>query len=156
MGIVWFYGALLLVAYAAPALLTLSVYTYGFTTLAHFVTFFISVILFVMMGKSLQKRHRPRFGAGLATGALVAMIGTAVGQVIRHLPIAQRAFMAQLPGVPQAAALTMLQLHAVTGAILSGAIFAVLFGLLGAIATWWGGRQRPLMPTPENRDHEAS
>lgn len=148
MAIVWLYGALLFVAYAAPTLLTLSSYTYGITTLAHFVTFLVSVILFVLMGASLRKRHRPRFANGLMIGAIVALAGTAAGQVIRRTPMAERAFLAQVPRVPHSAAVTMLHLHATANAILSGVIFAVLFGLLGGIATWWGGRRRRL-PTPE-------
>ncbi|MCL5116020.1 MAG: hypothetical protein M1272_02600 [Firmicutes bacterium] len=150
----WLYGMLLLIAYSAPSLLTLSSYTYPIMTLAHFVTFLVSVILFVIMGKSLKKRHRPRFSNGLMIGAIVALAGTAIGQVIRRTPMAEKAFLAQVPRVPRQAALTMLHLHATANAVLSGIIFAVLFGLLGAVATWWGGRDRrrpltPQDPTPE-------
>lgn len=81
-----------------------------------------------------------RFAQGLMTGAMVAILGTVFGQIIRRTPMAERVFIQQLPGVPAQAALTMLHLHAITSAILSGIMFAVLFGLLGAIATWWGGR----------------
>lgn len=147
VAIVWLYGVLLLIAYSGPTLLALSAYTYGITTLAHFVTFLVSVILFVMMGKSLKKRRRRRFSTGLLVGGAVAVLGTGIGQIIRRSPAAERAFIAQVPKVPPQAALTMLHLHALVSAILSGIIFAVLFGLLGAIATWWGGRgQAPMTP----------
>lgn len=153
MAIAWLYGALLLIAYASPTLLTLSSYTYGITTLAHFVTFLVSVILFVLLGSSLRKRGRPRFSNGLMIGAMVALVGTVAGQMLRRTPMAERAFLAQVPRVPHQAGVTMLHLHQTANAILSGIIFAVMFGLLGGIATWWGGRTRnPAMagdPTPE-------
>lgn len=143
---VWLYSALLFLAYAAPTLLTLSSSLYALTTLAHFVSFLIAVILFVLMGKSLQKRRRPRFANGLMIGALVSLLGTTAGQVLRRTPMAEQAFLAQVPRVPRAAAITMLHLHQTANAILSGIIFAVLFGILGGIAVWWGGR-RPVVPT---------
>ncbi|MDA8204920.1 MAG: hypothetical protein M0Z36_02555 [Thermaerobacter sp.] len=142
MAIIWLYALFLLVAWSAPSLLTLSRYTYGITTGAHFVTFLVSVVLFVLMGKSLRKRHKKNFWPGFWTGAGVAAIGTGITQYIRHLPRAQEAFLSQLPGVPPQAARTMLELHVVTSAILSALMFAILYGGLGAIATWWGGRQR--------------
>lgn len=111
----------------------------------------MAVILFVLMGKSLQKRQRPRFANGLMIGALVALLGSVAGQVIRRTPMAEQAFLAQVPRVPHQAAVTMLHLHATANAILSGIIFAVLFGLLGGIAVWWGGHRRvaPASPSEE-------
>ncbi len=153
MAIVWLYGALLLVAYSGPTLLTLSSYTYGIMTLARFVSFLVSVTLFVMLGKSLKKRQRRRFATGLVVGAGVAVVGTGASQAIRHLPQAENAFAAQMPGVPHAAVMTMLHLHVVASAVLSAVLFGVLFGLLGGVAVWWGGRapqsRPPEHPTPE-------
>ena len=154
MAITWLYGALLLLAYSGPALLTLSSYTYGIMTLARFVSFLVSVTLFVMLGKSLKKRQRRRFATGLVVGAGVAVAGTGASQAIRHLPQAENAFAAQMPEVPHAAAMTMLHLHAVASAVLSAVLYGVLFGLLGAVAVWWGGRgpgsRPPDHPTPEH------
>ncbi|NMP24703.1 hypothetical protein [Sulfobacillus harzensis] len=146
---IWLYAVLLFIVYAAPTLLTLSSTLYGLTTLAHFFSFLIAVILFVVMGRSLRKRHRPRFANGLMIGAGVSLLGTGVGQAIRRTPMAEEAFLAQVPRVPRSAAVTMLHLHATANAILSGIIFAVLFGLLGGIAVWWGGRRRMAAPTAD-------
>jgi hypothetical protein len=154
MAIVWLYGALLFAAYSGPTLLTLSSYTYGIMTLARFVSFLVSVTLFVMLGKSLKKRQRRRFSTGLVVGAAVAIMGTGASQAIRHLPQAENAFAAQMPGVPHAAAMTMLHLHMVASVVLSAIMYGVLFGLLGAVAVWWGGRtprtRPPEHPTPEH------
>lgn len=158
IAIVLLYIAFLLMAWSGPSLLSLSRHTYGIMTAAHFVTFLVSVILFVLLGRSLKKRRLHRFWIGLWSGALVAVIGTGITQYIRHLPLAQNAFVSQLPGVPRQAGFTMLTLHAVTGAILAAAMFAVLFGLLGGIAAWWGGRQRRGSPThgPTNPTEDPS
>lgn len=150
MVIISLYTLFLIIAWAAPSTLTLSRYTYGFTSAAHFVTFLVSVVLFVLMGRSLRKRHRRRFIPGLFVGAFVGAIGTGIAEFIRHLPPAQRAFVAHVPLVPRSAALTMLTIHAIPSAILAAAIFAVLFGTLGAIATWWGGLKRS---SPTDTDH---
>ncbi|MCY0897620.1 MAG: hypothetical protein OWU33_01575 [Firmicutes bacterium] len=147
------YSALLFLVYAGPVLLTLSPLTYHTTTLAHFATFLLSVMLFVLLGKHLKTRGKARTSRGFIVGLVVAWLGTAVSEVVRRLPLAQQVFISQLPGVPRAAAITMLHLHAVTGAILAALIYGVLYALLGAVATWWGGRT-PLVaddnPPPES------
>ena len=148
MAILFAFTTLLIAAWAGPSLLTLSPTTYPITAVAHFVAFLASVALFILMGRVLKKKDRPRLKAGLGVGAVAAVIGTTIAQIIQHLPYAQKAFMAQLPGVPPQAAVTMLHLHALTGAVLSAIISAVLFGALGAIATWWGGLWRVSLEAP--------
>ncbi len=142
MAITAIYGMLLFIVWSAPSLLTLSRYTYGITTAAHFVTFLASVLLFVLMGRRLSRRQRPRFATGLLVGALIGMAGSVANSLVRRLPLAERIFVAQTPGVPAQAALTMLRLHFWTSTMLSAIMFAVLMGGLGGIATWWGGRRR--------------
>ncbi len=136
------YTAILIIAWASPSLLTLSPITYGSMAIARFLAFLMSVILFVLMGRTLKKRARPRLKAGLTAGVLAAGLGTAGAQIIQRLPRAQKAFVAHLTGVPPQAAITMLHLHALTNALLSAFISAALFGALGAVATWWGGLWR--------------
>lgn len=159
MAITWLYSVFLFIVYSGPTVLTLWSTTYNLTTAARFITFLCSVILFVLMGRSLKKRHRPRFFPGLIVGGLVAMVGTAFSQYLRHLPMAENALFSQIPGVPRAAAITMLHLHALTSAILSASIFSILFGLFGAIATWWGGRDathRQPEDSPSKQPERAS
>lgn len=151
------YAMLIFIVWSAPTLLTLSRYTYGITAVAHFGTFLASVVLFVLMGRSLGRRQRSGFFPGLIVGALVGVAGTAVSNIVRRLPLAERTFVSQTPGVPASAALTMLRLHFWTSAILSAVMFAVLFGGLGAIATWWGGRgRRPLASTDPAQGPDAT
>lgn len=153
MLIIILYALFLITVWASPSLLTLSRYTYGITTVAHFVTFLASVVLFVLLGRSLKKRRRRRFMTGLFVGALAGGFGTLLGEVIRHSPMATEAFLSQVPQVPPSAAETMLGLHAVASAVLSAAISAVLFALMGAVATWWGGmtktRRAPAADNPD-------
>ncbi len=146
------YTVLLLVTWVGPSTLTLSRYTYSLTSIGHFVSFLISVVLFVLMGRSLKKRrHQHRFFTGLFVGSFVGALGTGISETIRHLPPAARAFSQYVPQVPTQAAFTMLTLHAIPSALLAAAMFAVLFGGLGAIATWWGGvTKRTAFPGPKN------
>lgn len=146
------YTVLLLAAWVGPSTLTLSQYTYSLTSFGHFVSFLISVVLFVLMGRSLKKRqHQHRFLTGLFVGAFVGALGTGISETIRHLPPAAQAFAQYVPRVPPKAAFTMLTLHAIPSALLAAAMFAVLFGGLGAIATWWGGvTKRTISPASKN------
>ncbi|MCY0878616.1 MAG: hypothetical protein OWU84_06735 [Firmicutes bacterium] len=151
------YSVLLLLVYAGPALLTLSPVTYHATTAAHFVTFLASVVLFVLLGKHLKARRRRRARHGFVVGLAVAWLGTGIAEYIRRLPLAQQVFIQELPGVPRAAALTMLHLHAVTGAVLSALLYGALYALLGAFAAWWGGRDRlESTPTPPDSPHPVT
>lgn len=151
------YTVFLLAAWVSPTLLTLSRYTYGITSAAHFVTFLVSVVLFVLLGRSVQKPGRRRLVTGLGVGALVGAAGTGLSELLRHTPPAERAFVAHLPGVPEPAAYTMLQLHAWVSALLSAGIFAVLFGAFGAVATWWGGlTAKKRRPSPREPASERS
>lgn len=134
------YGTLLFAVLTSPSILAFWSTTYAWMAQARFVGFLASVAILVALGRGLKKRSRPRFWPGMEVGAVAAFLATGVSQFVIRLPRAQAAFMAQLPGVPRQAALTMLHLHAVTGTILSGLMAAVGYGALGGLAAWWGGR----------------
>ncbi len=145
----WTYGFLLLLIFSAPAPLVLSSATYRLLTLGHFFVFLMSVIIFVLLGRSLAKRHRrfvlPTFLVGLVT----AFSGALVYQYLLRLPIAQAAFMSQLHGVPREAAMTMLHLHVTANIVLISLMGGVFYGILGVFAAWWGGRIVRRHPTEE-------
>ncbi|MDA8194038.1 MAG: hypothetical protein M0Z53_08585 [Thermaerobacter sp.] len=140
MGLLLFYGVLLLILYTLPAVFTLWPVTYGVVPVAHFLVFLLSAILFAALGRGLGRRRRKRFTPAFLTGAVTAFAGTAIGQYLRHLPMAEEAFIRQLHGVPRAAALAMLNLHVVSGTLITGLMYAVLYGFVGGFAAWWGGR----------------
>lgn len=140
MAILTLYGIILFVVYTAPAVLLLWPFTYDFIPAAHFLVFLASVVLFALAGRSLAQKHVARFVPAFVTGVVVAFLGTAATQYIGHLPMAEDAFVQQLHGVPREAALTMLNLHVISGTIISGIMYGVLYGFLGGFAAWWGGR----------------
>lgn len=141
MGILTLYGLVLLIIYTAPAVLYLWPLSYSLTKVAYLIMFLLSVWIFVRMGRSLGKRRIRPFWPSFVTSAMVAFLGTGFSQYVRHLPMAQEAFIDQLHGVPREAALTMLRLHVLTGTVLSALIYGGLYGLLGGFAAWWGSRR---------------
>jgi hypothetical protein len=108
-----------------------------------------SVVLFILLGRSLRRRHRRRFLTGLWAGFWGGSLGTIAAEIIRHSPPARSAFAENLPTIPRAAADTMLSLHATASAALSALISGILFALLGAVAVWWGGLSRPRRTPPD-------
>ena len=150
------FGLALCLLFAAPAAVTLSVVTYSGLSAARFFSFLATVLVYVAYGRFLRAHDRPRFWPGVIIGATSAFLGTLLYQYIIRLPLAQATLIHSLPGVPPAAAVTMLQLHQRTGALLSGFVAAGLNGVLGGTATWWGGRRGlPRRdPEPEERQRE--
>lgn len=140
------YFLALLAVFAGPSALALSPVTYSFMTLGHLLTFLASVVLFVLTGRMLRKRGRMPFWPACWMGAAAAFSGTLISQYVIRLPLAERAFIAQLHGVPVAAAETMLHLHVISGALLTGLYAAVFYAVLGGFAAWWGAR--PIGKTP--------
>lgn len=155
MAVPLFYGVVILILFTLPDIFMLWPITYSMMSAAHFIVFLMSVVLFVMMGRALRRRQKQRFMRGFITGAVVGFVGTAVGQYIRHLPMAEEAFMRQLHGVPHQAAMAMLHLHVVSGTLINGLMYGFLYAFLGGFATWWGGRRPPRNgPTsPSNREN---
>ncbi len=145
------YGFLLFLVFAAPAPLVLSPTTYRLLTLGHFFVFLISIILFVLLGRSLAKRHRKFIFPTFLVGLLTAFLGALAYQYMLRLPIAQAAFLSQLHGVPSDAALTMLRLHVVTSTLLISLMGGIFYGILGVFAAWWGGRIVRRHPADETR-----
>ncbi len=150
------FGFVLLLVFSLPAPLVLSPVTYHLLTLSHFFVFLISIIVFVLLGRSLAKRHRrfilPTFLVGLVT----AFVGALAYQYVLRLPGAQTAFMSQLHGVPTDAALTMLHLHVLTGTLLIGLMAGIFYGVLGVFAAWWGGRIVRVHPIREPKEDPST
>lgn len=155
MRLFWITLLLIWAITAAPALLGFSPVTYGWMKYGHFIAVLFSVLVFVNLGRRIPKPGPNRLKLGFWAGAASGLLGSATVQYLLHLPPAVQAFMAQLPHVPPAAAQTMLHLHLLASAILSALISAVLLGLTGAVATWWGGRVRPAPPAPETSEPRA-
>lgn len=137
---IWAYALLLLLVFSSPAPLVLTASTYRLLTLGHFFVFLISIILFVLLGRSLAKRQRKFILPTFLVGLFTAFLGALAYQYMLRLPIAQTAFMSQLHGVPTDAALTMLRLHVVTSTILISLMGGIFYAILGVFAAWWGGR----------------
>ncbi|MHB1610328.1 MAG: hypothetical protein ACYCT0_01395 [Sulfobacillus sp.] len=134
------YAVLMFIIFSIPSALVFSPLTYRFLTLAHFFTFLLSVIVFVLLGRSLAKRHRPMVLPAIAAGFFTAFAAALLNQYLMRLPSPQQAFISQLHGVPPQAAITMLHLHMVTSALLISAMGGFFYATLGLFAAWWGGR----------------
>lgn len=147
--LLWLYGCVLTLVFAAPGALALSARTYPFMSEARFAAFLGSVVLFVALGRHLARTGRRRTSLGLFTGLLTGFIGTLAYQAAIRMPPAVRSLAATLPGVPGSAVATMLGQHRAASALLSGLIAAVLNALLGAVAVYWGGRSRRRKPAPQ-------
>lgn len=157
--IIILYGMVLLIVFAGPSSLALSPTTYPLMTLGHLFTFLASVVLFVLLGRTIKRHGRRPFWPVAVIGAVTAFAGTLISQYVIRLPAAEQAFIAQLHGVPVAAARTMLHLHVVSSALITGGFAAVFYGVLGGFAAWWGGRNVPKLPPPEapaRQDPKAS
>lgn len=145
----WLTMLLLWALLTVPAVLGFTPLTYGWLKYGHFVTFILSVFLFVALGRHTPKPGKARLSVGFFAGALSGLLSSVATQYLLHLPIAEAAFRAQLPGVPASAATTMLHLHLFYSTILSAIIAGILYGILGAVATWWGGRHASVSPPPD-------
>ncbi len=137
---------MLLIVLAGPSLLTLSPTTYRYLTLSHLLTFLFSVLIFVFFGRYLKQHGHPPFWPGVLLGSLTAFASSLIYQYIIRLPRAQLALLNQLHGVPKDAAVNMLHLHVISGALITSAFAAGFYGLLGGFASWWGGW--PVKPPP--------
>lgn len=128
---------------AAPGLLTLTPLGYGYLSLAHLGAFVLATILLMALGR-VWRRHRPRGAAhaGLWAGAATGALGALGTQALMHTPRATAAFVANLSprGVPPAAAATLLHLNLVAGVVLTTIAGAALYGVVGFLSAWWGGR----------------
>lgn len=149
---IWLYPILLLMIFSLPSAMVFSPFTYRLLTLAHFFVFLLSVIVFVLLGRSLAKRHRTIITTAFVVGLFTAFAAALLNQYLLRLPLAQAAFISELPGVPAQAAVTMLHLHMVTSALLISAMGGVFYAILGMFAAWWGGRivRRPSSETTED------
>lgn len=133
----------LVLVLAAPGLLTLTPLGYSHLSLAHLAAFVLATLLLVTLGRA-WRRHRPRGAAhaGLWAGAATGALGAVGTQALMHTPRATAAFVANLAprGVPPQAATTLLHLNLVAGVVLTAVGGAALYGGVGFLAAWWGGR----------------
>lgn len=133
----------LVLVLAAPGLLTLTPMGYSYLSLAHLAAFVLATILLVTLGR-VWRRHRPGGAAhaGLWAGAATGALGAVGTQALMHTPRATAAFVANLAprGVPPKAATTLLHLNLVAGVVLTAVAAAALYGVVGFLAAWWGGR----------------
>jgi hypothetical protein len=143
----------LLLVMSSPSLLALSASTYRYLTPSHLITFIVSGLTFVILGRQLKKRGHAPFWPGTIIGSATAILGSAVYQYTIRLPHAQHALSLSLHGVPPLAVSAMLHIHPVSGALIISAFSAGFYGLWGGFATWWGAQSAPFSHTPGPKDN---
>ncbi|CAB1129278.1 conserved membrane protein of unknown function [Candidatus Hydrogenisulfobacillus filiaventi] len=141
--------------WTAPALCSLAPATYRWMNLARYAAILLALPVLARLGRA--RRGSTPARAGLWAGGLSGALGSAASNLITHLPRAEAAFLAQLPEVPPAAGLAMLNVHRLASALITAAMAAGAGAVLGAYAAWWGaryGRRRP--PEPPGEEARAA
>lgn len=156
---VFVFTAVLTLILSAPGALALVPWGYSYLSWGHLAAFVLAVLTLASLGRALRRLHRRPARGALWAGALAGALGAVGTQLIMHTPQATAAFVRNLAprGIPAIAAVTLLNLHATSGTLLTAAFGAGLYGVVGWIAGWWGGRRSTRRaPTHSSSPGEAS
>jgi len=147
---VFVFTAILTLILSAPGALALVPWGYSYLSWGHLAAFVLAVLALASLGRTLRRLHRRPARGALWAGAVAGALGAAGTQLIMHTPKATAAFVETLAprGIPALAAVTLLNLHATSGMLLTAVFGAGLYGLVGGMAGWWGGRRSTRRPTP--------